>query len=541
MLFTRTIRRKLLLGVGMVLAMLLVLSAGSLLGLSSYRLSIRALEFDILEAPQKAGLIEAISRLQFPLVQRPPTGQLQARLQQELFLEQVETVRQELDEFQRRCAKMPMAPQHQRQMAVSFPMLTGLNEQLDTLQDRASGLIRLDGREELVAELLARSVDMLSQAVRIPDPVDGMASSLEQARGVYRTTLVTVGASASICLVLFLSLLRQGFVWIFDPIRKLHQGALRVANGDFDYRVELKTRDEMAELAQAFNQMTARFQEIAADLDRQVQERSQQLVRSERLAGVGFLAAGVAHEINNPLSVVAMAAESLESRIEEIADRLQEGEVTVDPRGDDFRAGRTPSATDPAGDLPIVRQYLQLIQSESFRCKQITERLLDFSRGKDASRENTDLAHLVGEVVEMMKYLGKYRDKTIEFGSGGACYAEVNGPEIKQVILNLVANGLDAIQPGGKLQISLAEQTDHVVLNVHDDGCGMTADVMDHMFEPFFTSKQGGQGTGLGLSISHRIINQHGGTITASSPGPGQGSTFLVRIPRRDASARAAA
>lgn len=516
-LFTRTIRRKLLLGVGMVLAMLLVLCAGSLLGLGSYRSSIRALEYDILEAPQKAALIEAIGRMQFPLYQRPPRDERQARLQHAVLMEQVANVRQAINEFQRRCANMPSAPQLQRQMAVAFPLLTALSEQLSTLETRADGLQFLMDRNELLAELRAYSVDMMSQAVEIPDPVNGMESSLAQARAVYRTTLVTVGTSASICLVLFLSLLRQGYVWVFDPIRKLHQGALRVANGDLDYRVELKTRDEMAELAEAFNQMTGRFQEIASDLDRQVQERSQQLVRSERLAGVGFLAAGVAHEINNPLSVVAMAAESLESRIEEVVDRL------------------------PTDDVPIVRQYLQLIQSESFRCKQITERLLDFSRGRDAKRENTDLSHLVSEVVEMMKYLSKYRDKTIEFDHAAACYAEVNGPEIKQVVLNLVANGLDAVQPGGKLQINITEQTDHVVLKVRDDGCGMTAEVMDHMFEPFFTSKQSGQGTGLGLSISHRIINQHGGTITATSPGPGQGSTFLVRIPRRDATMRAAA
>jgi signal transduction histidine kinase len=117
----------------------------------------------------------------------------------------------------------------------------------------------------------------------------------------------------------------------------------------------------------------------------------------------------------------------------------------------------------------------------------------------------------------------------------------VNGPEIKQVILNLVANGLESVEPGGLLQIALHEQTDHLVLEFTDNGCGMTADVLERLFEPFFTKKQTGQGTGLGLSISHRIINQHGGTIAASSPGLGRGSTFAVRLPRRQASLRAAA
>ena len=516
MLLTRTIRRKLLLGLGIVLAMLVFLAAGSLLGLSAYKQSIRELEFEISEAPQRMQLIEQIARLQFPL-RRTPRDVIQARIQRELLLEQAEAVRESLHDFHRRCDSLPGGPDLQRQLAVMHPMLTRLEEQLDVQIDRTDALEELEGRPERVAELQSRAVEMLSQAIEIPDPVDSPARSLARAKRVYRTASVTVAVSASICLLLFLFLLRQGYVWIFDPIRQLHQGALRVAHGDFDYRVQLKTRDEMAELAEAFNQMTARFQEIAGDLDRQVQERSRQLVRSERLAGVGFLAAGVAHEINNPLSAVAMAAESLESRLDEML----------------------PGA-DPA-DRQLVEQYLRLIQKESFRCREITERLLDFSRGRDAQRESTDLTHLVGEVVAMVKYLGKYRDRTIDFPAGEACYAEVNGPEIKQVVLNLVANGLDAMQPGGQMQIQLRVQTDHVVLEIRDDGCGLSAEVMEHMFEPFFTSKQAGQGTGLGLSISHRIISQHGGTISASSPGVGQGTTFAVRLPRRATAQRAAA
>jgi signal transduction histidine kinase len=515
-LLTRTIRRKLLLGLGIVLAMLVFLAAGSLLGLSAYKQSIRELEFEISEAHQRMQLIEQIARLQFPL-RRTPRDVIQARIQRELLLEQSAAVRESLHDFHRRCDSLPGGPDLQRQLAVMHPMLTRLEEQLDLQIDRTDALEELEGRAERVSELQSRAVEMLSQAIEIPDPVDSPARSLARAKRVYRTASVTVAVSASICLLLFLFLLRQGYVWIFDPIRQLHQGALRVAHGDFDYRVRLKTRDEMAELAEAFNQMTARFQEIAGDLDRQVQERSRQLVRSERLAGVGFLAAGVAHEINNPLSAVAMAAESLESRLDELL----------------------PGA-DPA-DRQLVEQYLRLIQNESFRCREITERLLDFSRGRDARRESTDLTHLVGEVVAMVKYLGKYRDKAIDFPEGEACYAEVNGPEIKQVVLNLVANGLDAMQPGGQMQIQLREQTDHVVLEIRDDGCGLSAEVMEHMFEPFFTSKQSGQGTGLGLSISHRIISQHGGTISATSPGVGQGTTFAVRLPRRASAQRAAA
>jgi two-component system NtrC family sensor kinase len=141
----------------------------------------------------------------------------------------------------------------------------------------------------------------------------------------------------------------------------------------------------------------------------------------------------------------------------------------------------------------------------------------------------------------MVQYLSRYREKKIDFSCSGRCYAEVNGPEIKQVILNLVANGLDAVDRGGTLKIILQDRTDHLVIEFIDDGCGMTPETIDHLFEPFFTRKQTGQGTGLGLSISHRIINQHGGTISATSSGPGLGSTFAVRLPRHAEAQTAAA
>ena len=112
--------------------------------------------------------------------------------------------------------------------------------------------------------------------------------------------------------------IRLFYNWIFRPLRVLVDGSRRVAAGEFGYRIMLDTDDEMAELADAMNDMTARFQAIRDDLDRQVQERTKQVVRSEQLASVGFLAAGVAHEINNPLASIAMCAESLEGRIGEV-------------------------------------------------------------------------------------------------------------------------------------------------------------------------------------------------------------------------------
>ena len=145
----------------------------------------------------------------------------------------------------------------------------------------------------------------------------------EEVHSQYRTWIVlTWVTSISTVLSCSSSFVRLFYSWVFRPLRVLINGSRRVAAGEFSYRILLDTHDEMSELAEAMNDMTARFQAIRDDLDRQVQERTKQVVRSEQLASVGFLAAGVAHEINNPLASIAMCAESLEGRIRELLDAV---------------------------------------------------------------------------------------------------------------------------------------------------------------------------------------------------------------------------
>jgi signal transduction histidine kinase len=270
----------------------------------------------------------------------------------------------------------------------------------------------------------------------------------------------------------------------------------------------------MSELAAAMNAMTNRFQEIRDDLDRQVKQRTREVVRSEQLASVGFLAAGVAHEINNPLASIAWCAESLEYRLHEI----------LYPEENDATAASSP-------DLEILRNYLRRIQDEAFRCKNITEKLLDFSRMGDTEKQPTDLRQLCEDVIEMVQTLGRYRNKKIIFQANSQIIAQINAQEIKQVLLNLVTNALDSLDRDGIVHVDLTKRGEEVGMIVRDNGCGMSHEVLEHLFEPFFTRRRNGQGTGLGLSISYRIVVEHGGKLEASSPGIGQGSEFQVWLP----------
>ena len=125
-------------------------------------------------------------------------------------------------------------------------------------------------------------------------------------------------------------------------------------------------------------------------------------------------------------------------------------------------------------------------------------------------RQNTDLTELVQGVIDMVKHLGKYRHKHIEFDQPEHVIAAVNVQELKQVVLNLVTNGLDSLDPGGTVSISVRKVGCWAELVVRDNGCGMNEEVLKHLFEPFFTRRRDGSGTGLGMSITYRIITDHG-------------------------------
>lgn len=520
MLARRPIRVKLLVWLGLLLVLVAVLSSGGLYSTYAYRSLVKDLSWRAAELPLASELSERVSELRITLSEARgmraavyPNGDAgcvpgrirwirdQFRVGLVEVADVVAKYRQRLEDERDGRPRSPIAD-HARELATLSELETSLAriQQQHRVQDWV-----LD--QNLVDQLDAELMTLQSLSAELPSFLHARMGRLaEEIRSQYRALIVGTWVTSIVAALVLGLLVKLFYQWVFVPLGVLISGSRRVAAGDFDYRIQLPTEDEMAELAHALNDMTGRFQAIRDDLDRQVRERTKQAIRSEQLASVGFLAAGVAHEINNPLASIALGAESLEDRLSGL----------LDPHNPDHQ---------------IITEYLRMMQSEAFRCKEITEKLLDLARAGQAQRTDTELGSLVQGVIDTVRYLGKHQHKQITLNRSGPVMVWANPQELKQVVLNLLTNALCSIGEDGRVDVEVAIREGQAELTVTDNGCGMTPDVLEHVFEPFFTRRPAGQGTGLGLSISHRIIADHGGTIEAHSDGPGRGATFRVRLP----------
>jgi two-component system NtrC family sensor kinase len=235
-------------------------------------------------------------------------------------------------------------------------------------------------------------------------------------------------------------------------------------------------------------------------------EANNAVARAEKLAAVGRLAAGVVHEINNPLATISACAEALETR-------LKEGEF------DDSRA---------VGDL---REYLGLIRSEAFRCKSITNGLLDFSRTRASEHVPINLGDVIGSVARLLTHQKRNRGVEIRLDIQPDLLPVSADPgQLQQAIIALATNGLDAMAEQGLLTIAARNDNESVLVEVTDTGIGIPADNLPKIFEPFFTTKEVGRGTGLGLAVCYGILTEHGGKLDVQST-VGLGTTFTITLP----------
>ncbi len=537
MLSRRSIHTKLTIVLGLMVAVVVILASSAFWGLYSYRWLAIGISARAAEIPYANKLSQAAEAIR-------DAGHRLARLRDENGLLEPLTLfgasridfetqgfESSLSEFERALESyvqlvseggvdqsLFVNPQQRKQVLIAISTQLERVKQLHICpvidQDKAS-FATLQKELDLLANQSSELTGLMHQ---------GMAAYSTDVRNEYRTGIAVAWSClfAAFSVVCVLLLLLRSLV--IKPFRTLLDGSRLVAAGQFDHRIDLGTGDELSELAEVVNQMTTRFQETCSvlerereDLDRQVRDRSREVIQREQLASVGFLAAGVAHEINNPLASIAWSAEALESRMHDVIH------------------GEGPTRIILAEQAKVLGENLRRVQDEAYRCKGITQRLLDFSRLGDVERTQVDIGELIRDVVAMVGTLGKYRCKTLRTHCDGTIMAFVNGQQIRQVALNLITNALESVDTDGAVDVTVGRVGDSVQVTVEDDGCGMTDEVLEHLFEPFFTRRRDGSGTGLGLSITHRIVTQHGGHLTASSRGPGQGSKLQFDVPAEEA------
>jgi two-component system, NtrC family, sensor kinase len=231
--------------------------------------------------------------------------------------------------------------------------------------------------------------------------------------------------------------------------------------------------------------------------------------RAEKLAAVGRLAAGVVHEINNPLATIAACAESLEQRVIEGTFSAEAPEVVDD-----------------------LSEYLGLIKSEAFRCKSITTGLLDFSRVRTGNRHPLDVGEMIKASANLISHQKRGDNIKIKVDvEHDIPMINADGGHIQQAVIALATNAIDAMPEGGSLTLRTFSQTHRVVIEIADTGLGIPPENLSKIFEPFFTTKEVGKGTGLGLAVCYGIVTEHNGRLSVRS-NVGKGTTFSIFLPK---------
>lgn len=232
----------------------------------------------------------------------------------------------------------------------------------------------------------------------------------------------------------------------------------------------------------------------------------QKLIDNDKLAGIGQLAAGVAHEINNPMAAISGCAEAL-------IERFKEDEYRVIPDYDD------------------INRYLKIIEDEIYRCKRITENLLTFARkgGKDVGNQKAN--DILDDVLNLLIYQQRFQSiRVAKEYEPTLPNVLANEADLRQVFLIIILNAMDAMENGGELKIKTYRNDNEIKIEFKDTGCGIPSEYINRIFDPFFTTKQPGKGTGLGLSIAYGIITQLKGRVDVESK-EGIGTTFMITLP----------
>lgn len=332
-------------------------------------------------------------------------------------------------------------------------------------------------------------------------------------------------AVCTLVAVIGISIVTGVFIWklVHGPVQALTRGTHELMRGELGYQIDVRSKDELGELADSFNQMSLQLRDAneeitswAFTLEERVEQKTSELKKAhehilhvEKMASIGKMAAVVAHEVNNPLSGILTYAKLIKKWIDS---------------GDIARS--TEKMTE-------ARQCLDLIESESRRCGELVKNLLAFSRTSPMNLVWSNLNTVIERCVKLVQHPLEMNNIQYEMELAPDLPTVYCDPaQIEQVILALIMNAVDAMPRGGNLWLRSRSlpQSRQVELQVRDDGAGIPADLLPKLFEPFLTTKETGKGVGLGLAISRGIIERHSGQIEVESQ-VGHGTTFHIFLP----------
>jgi len=341
-------------------------------------------------------------------------------------------------------------------------------------------------------------------AFEITQPLSFVDSDIRRVRAHFAITTLLI--FVTIFLVGFIVLRRS----LAAPIKELLGGAAALGHGDLDYRVIVPERgNEFAQLAREFNRMA----DSLATQQRRVEEEAEarlalerELRHTERLASVGRLAAGIAHELGAPLNVIDARAEQLLSR--------------------------------PDASVEMRQRNLIIIRSQVERMTRLVRQLLNLARPYELRRKPVNLASLIAGIIEQIEESAVRAGVEIEAVSKDEVTVDADADFLREVMLNICSNALQAMPKGGMLRVEFAESDVEkegrrfACVRFADTGTGIAPEHLPHIFDPFYTTKDVGSGTGLGLAVSRRIVEEHGGWIEVASSE--SGAEFSVYLPLYD-------
>src|SRR3989337_590374 len=356
-----------------------------------------------------------------------------------------------------------------------------------------------------------RGVNVLSAYRHIPIPNWGLVAKqdLTEAFAPIEKLKNRVIVLIFFCIIIVIAIGVSFANRITQPILQLAQGAKSIGSGNLDHRIPITSQNEVGILAGEFNQMATKLKESYSNLEKKVEERTAQLLRAERLAAVGELAAEVAHEINNPLGGLRNFASMLENEPE---------------------------------NTQQTKKYAALILEGLKRVEIIVKRLLTFSRPYSLQMSDKNINYIINNSIKFIEYRIEPCHITIKKDLNETIpYVYIDADNISQVLINIMVTALESMPDGGTLTIETDTCKEHdncVTVCIADTGCGIREELKDKIFEPFFTTKnkEGEKGLGMGLAISKRIIEDHHGKINVES-NIGKGTTFSVCLPCRNVGA----